>query len=242
LPDTVTDAIDKWVDSGPVDFIIVIGTSLSTFPAAEYIEEARGESTRLAVINIDRDEEPHEGMRQGDWFFLGDAAVVVPEILKGATQSTFTTPPDPLTASDNDLVSNCHDKVSRVILSGLNYGNTIVKVGGRAVIKFGSGVTENEAKNQRMAYSQVDPKIVRVPAVHRFIRSGDNGYLVMEYLEGISNPTEIITDDRVRKLVDAIAHFGQLNCTRIGPLGGGPVRGQLWTDDLIFTPTTIDSV
>ncbi|PVH98752.1 DHS-like NAD/FAD-binding domain-containing protein [Periconia macrospinosa] len=86
LPDTVTDAIEQWIDSGPADLIIVIGTSLSTFPAAEYIEDARGESTRLAVINTDRDEEPCNGMREGDWFFVGDAAVVVPDILKTAIQ------------------------------------------------------------------------------------------------------------------------------------------------------------
>lgn len=66
----------------PVDLMLVIGTSSRVWPAAGYVDEARDKGARVAVINMDPDDLPGSGLDYGDWFFQGDAGVIVPEILK----------------------------------------------------------------------------------------------------------------------------------------------------------------
>ncbi|KAF2097729.1 NAD-dependent deacetylase sirtuin-5 [Rhizodiscina lignyota] len=82
LPGATLDTINDWIEAGPIDLCMVIGTSSKVYPAAGYAMEARVKGARVAVINIDKGDEPGGGLMQGDWFFQGDAAVVVPEILK----------------------------------------------------------------------------------------------------------------------------------------------------------------
>ena len=97
LPETVLSDIDAYlneVDPGAqaegqgrgksqpkrVDLCLVIGTSSRVFPAAMYASIARSMGARVAVVNMDRSDAPD--LQQGDWFFQGDAAEIVPEILK----------------------------------------------------------------------------------------------------------------------------------------------------------------
>ena len=64
-----------------IDLILVIGTSAKVYPAAGYIHGAKAQGARLAVINMDRADDP--GVRDGvDWFFQGDAGEIVPAILR----------------------------------------------------------------------------------------------------------------------------------------------------------------
>ena len=65
-----------------VDLIMVIGTSAKVFPAAGYIDEARDKGARVCVVNMDSNDAPPNGWEDGDWLFQGDAAVIVPELLK----------------------------------------------------------------------------------------------------------------------------------------------------------------
>ena len=65
-----------------VDLIMVIGTSAKVYPAAGYINEARSRGARVCVVNMDTNDAPAGGWREGDWLFKGDAAVIVPELLK----------------------------------------------------------------------------------------------------------------------------------------------------------------
>lgn len=66
-----------------IDLIMVIGTSAKVYPAASYVDIARSMGARVAVINMDQADVPGRGaLREGDWFFHGDAGVIVPEILK----------------------------------------------------------------------------------------------------------------------------------------------------------------
>ncbi|KAK2794879.1 hypothetical protein FQN51_000622 [Onygenales sp. PD_10] len=84
LPNKVLDDIERWIHETPkIDLILVIGTSARVFPAAEYVERAREKGASVAVINMDINDVPPTGMREGDWFFQGDASLIVPEILKG---------------------------------------------------------------------------------------------------------------------------------------------------------------
>lgn len=82
------------------------------------------------------------------------------------------------TATVDALVAFCSRASCETLgeRSGIVYGGRIVKVSEQAVIKFGIGVTESEANNQRGAYQLLDPSIVRVPRVYRFFSQGRNGW------------------------------------------------------------------
>ena len=66
--------------------MLVIGTSSVVYPAAGYTEEARRKGARVAVINMDPNDA--KGLQRGDWFFQGDAAEIVPELLRGVVGET----------------------------------------------------------------------------------------------------------------------------------------------------------
>ncbi|OJD19537.1 hypothetical protein AJ78_00508 [Emergomyces pasteurianus Ep9510] len=83
LPSKTIDAVDEWIeDADRIDLILVIGTTAQVYPAAGYVEIARDKGARVAVVNMDIDDQPPGGMLPGDWFFQGDASVIVPELLK----------------------------------------------------------------------------------------------------------------------------------------------------------------
>lgn len=84
LPSRTLNAVDRWVASGPIDLMLVIGTSSKVWPAAGYVDKARRRGARVAVINMDANDIPqsYNGLEPGDWFFQGDAGAIVPEILK----------------------------------------------------------------------------------------------------------------------------------------------------------------
>ncbi|KAI1338735.1 DHS-like NAD/FAD-binding domain-containing protein [Xylariaceae sp. FL0016] len=68
-------------DLAPIDLCLVIGTSSRVWPAAGYAERAQRRGARIATVNLDAGDA--KGMRPGkDWTFVGDAALVVPELLK----------------------------------------------------------------------------------------------------------------------------------------------------------------
>lgn len=81
LPMQTLDEVDRFLNAGPVDLILVIGTSSKVYPAAGYVDVARAKGARVAVVNMDRNDVGRSGLKKGDWFFQGDAGVIVPEIL-----------------------------------------------------------------------------------------------------------------------------------------------------------------
>jgi len=83
LPEKVIRAVDDWItETDKIDLIMVIGTSARVYPAAGYVQRARAKGARVAVVNTDKNDAPDGGMMKGDWFFLGDASVIVPEMLQ----------------------------------------------------------------------------------------------------------------------------------------------------------------
>ena len=91
LPEKTVSAIDDFIaQSEKIDLILVIGTSSKVYPAAGYVDKARAKGARVAVVNMDRADVPggRNGLHKGDWFFEGDAGVIVPEILKSVTEAT----------------------------------------------------------------------------------------------------------------------------------------------------------
>lgn len=84
LPEDVMEALDGWIETPGenIDLILVVGTSAAVNPAAGYVEIAKKKGARVAVVNMDKSHLPQSGMRKRDWFFEGDASVILPEILK----------------------------------------------------------------------------------------------------------------------------------------------------------------
>jgi len=85
LPKDTLAAIDTFIEQPEkIDLIMVIGTSAKVYPAAGYVDKARDKGARVAVINMDKSDVPGRtgGLQKGDWFFEGDAGVIVPELLK----------------------------------------------------------------------------------------------------------------------------------------------------------------
>ena len=73
-------------ESDHIDLILVIGTTAQVWPAAGYVDAAIEKGARVAMVNIDRGDLVPGGGELGlthkDWFFVGDAAEIVPEMLK----------------------------------------------------------------------------------------------------------------------------------------------------------------
>jgi NAD-dependent SIR2 family protein deacetylase len=83
LPSDVMNDIDAFIESPePIDLMLVIGTSSKVFPAAGFVDEARAAGARVAVVNMEESDTPPGGLEEDDWFFKGDAAQIVPELLK----------------------------------------------------------------------------------------------------------------------------------------------------------------
>ncbi|KAF1813418.1 NAD-dependent deacetylase-like protein sirtuin-5 [Eremomyces bilateralis CBS 781.70] len=84
LPEKALQSIEQFVaDPRPIDLIMVVGTSARVFPAASYVDIARTKGARVAVFNTDANDAPGSGITEDDWFFCGDAAQYLPELLKG---------------------------------------------------------------------------------------------------------------------------------------------------------------
>ncbi|KAJ9608471.1 hypothetical protein H2200_007459 [Cladophialophora chaetospira] len=78
--DVMSDVDDYFSDREKIDLMLVIGTSAKVYPAAGYTSIARAKGARVAVINMDRGDARE--LTKDDWFFEGDAAVIIPDILK----------------------------------------------------------------------------------------------------------------------------------------------------------------
>ncbi|KAK5415418.1 hypothetical protein LTR06_003468 [Exophiala xenobiotica] len=81
LPEDVMHDVSEWFQTPEkIDLMLVIGTSSKVYPAAGYTNMARAKGARVAVINMDRGDARE--LTKHDWFFEGDAAVIVPDLLK----------------------------------------------------------------------------------------------------------------------------------------------------------------
>lgn len=82
LPFDIVEASEAlFEDPEPIDLFLTLGTSSRVWPAAGYADMARKKGARIAVVNTDAADA--KGVVPGrDWVFVGDAAVVLPELLK----------------------------------------------------------------------------------------------------------------------------------------------------------------
>ena len=83
LDDAMLDGIEKWMDAGPVDLIVVVGTSAQVWPAAGYIFEAKRRGAAICIVNLEaEDEDELRKVRNGDFAFGQDAASFLPGLLE----------------------------------------------------------------------------------------------------------------------------------------------------------------
>ncbi|KAH6696535.1 kinase-like domain-containing protein [Leptodontidium sp. MPI-SDFR-AT-0119] len=146
--------------------------------------------------------------------------------------------------SSSDIIQRCHHP-DREIIGGLLHGNLVIKLSEELVVKFGHGVSVEEADNQRTAFEILDSSIVRVPRVVDFFTRTDGGYtkgyLVMEYIHGgISNS---VTSEQIDQIVKILSHFSTVQCQRPGPLlQPGVSRGLLWEENGKPTFETVEEM
>ena len=149
-----------------------------------------------------------------------------------SSPSTVSPEIDVHTATVDALVAFCSSPSCERLGEGYDIvcGRKIVKVSEQAVIKFGIGVTETEAYNQRGAYHLLDSSIVRVPRVYRFFIQGQNGYLVMEYIKG-QTLTSLHDPHIMQRVADVLAHLATISYHTPGPLISGIPRGLYWPEN-----------
>ena len=82
LPEDILNDVDRTIkNSMKIDLILVVGTSALVYPAASYVDKAKAKGARVAVINTAADL-PSSGLSDHDWFFKGDASIILPTLLK----------------------------------------------------------------------------------------------------------------------------------------------------------------
>lgn len=135
-------------------------------------------------------------------------------------------------SSNSDIVQRCLQP-ERQIIGGLPHGNLVVKLSVDTVVKFGPGVSKEEADNQRRAFELLDGSVVRVPRIIDFFTWTEDGrttgYLVMEYIDG--DISESVSSSQIDQIVRILSHFSAIQCRRPGPLQTGVSRGLLWEEN-----------
>ncbi|KAK3326781.1 DHS-like NAD/FAD-binding domain-containing protein [Apodospora peruviana] len=86
LPVDIVAEVDALFEEDKIDLCLVIGTSSQVWPTAGFCERARACGAKVAWVNTRA--EDLKSLRDGDWVFLGDAGVVLPEILGVYGQDT----------------------------------------------------------------------------------------------------------------------------------------------------------
>lgn len=132
---------------------------------------------------------------------------------------------------DSDFIRQYVKSSDSIILRDISGGSTVLRVPGFDVaIKFGGGVTQEEAVAQGAAFDLLDPAIVRVPKVHHFYRDSYTGigYLAMQWFDG--SPIDLQDDIQVEALQKTIDHLASLTRSFPGPLHRGEPQGILWED------------
>lgn len=82
------DRIEAWISKDAVDLLLVIGTTAALSSITGYSDDARDMGARMAVIDPDAEAVGAiGGLDNGDWWFGGDAAVVLPLLLCPSSQS-----------------------------------------------------------------------------------------------------------------------------------------------------------
>jgi len=151
--------------------------------------------------------------------------------------------------SNSEIIRRCLDPNCQFV-GGVQYGNRVVKLSEKIAVKFGWGLTVEEADNQRKAFELLDRKIVRVPQVYRYFTQPieetqlftqsvegiqlvegflPRGFIVMEYVHGdmIKSPN----NSQSNQIARVLSYFASIHGRHPGPLQSGVSRGLLWEEN-----------
>ena len=101
-------------------------------------------------------------------------------------------------------------------------------------MKFGWGVTAEEADNQRKAFELLDRNIVRVPRLYRYFTRSEGkgfpptGFIVMEYIHG--EVLQSLNSGQIDQIAQILLYLSSIQSQHPGPLQGGVSRGLLWEE------------
>ncbi|EGV60726.1 hypothetical protein PSN45_001484 [Yamadazyma tenuis] len=73
--------IDGFIEQGPIDLMLVVGTSGTVYPANGYVDRVRYKGGKVAIFNTDIEDSVVDGQQEGVWGFRGDAAETLPQAL-----------------------------------------------------------------------------------------------------------------------------------------------------------------
>ena len=145
--------------------------------------------------------------------------------------------------TNDDLVRYLsHDNPDRNVIHELEGGIAVVRISDDVAVKYGFGIQEDEARNQQRAFELISSEVIRIPRVYRFFSIEDNGYILMEYVEGRVLSSLADHDSYIQPMLNALDHFTQIQHDRPGPLGGGLARGLLWLYYDLISPTSVADI
>lgn len=134
-------------------------------------------------------------------------------------------------AERHEIVSRCRHAAPEGCLACQQWGNIVLKIDSRTAVKFGPGVSKDEAENQAAISTMVNQEIVRVPKVYDWFQDAEGwGYLVMEFMTG-ERAGHLDEDKYKTKLLRVIEHLHSLTAAKIGPLHQGPHRAIIFGEN-----------
>lgn len=146
--------------------------------------------------------------------------------------------------SDRDILSASHEELIDIgrhkqgeIISKEPFAPTVLRLSEGLVMKYGVGVSVEEAINQDFASRCNKLSILQVPQVHRFFQYELDshlpsiGIILMEYVEGVRldeiSPAIL---DHIALAVSGLDLIKAPEGHGPGPELGGPPRGILWSE------------
>lgn len=134
-------------------------------------------------------------------------------------------------AKQHEIILRCRHARPAECLAYQQWGNIVLQLDSRTAVKFGPGVSKDEADNQAAVSTMVNQEIVRVPKVYDWFQDAEGwGYLVMEFMAG-ERARHLSEDNYISKVSNVVGHLHSLTATHIGPLHQGPHRGIIFGEN-----------
>ena len=145
---------------------------------------------------------------------------------------------DPHALSDDEIVRLCQDysTYNLHLLSNKANGRRIIKLSIDVVVKFGLGVTLQEARAQQLAFQKVGQNILRIPQVYRSFTRPDSkfrstGYIMMENIDGFAiEHSDWQGQNLLHHVVAALNRLHSISSESPGSVSGGESHGVLWSE------------
>jgi hypothetical protein len=137
--------------------------------------------------------------------------------------------------SNEDIVARCQNGLR---LSSDTNSAKVVKILPDIAVKFGVGIGQNEATTLDYVCRHISRDSLRVPQIYRFFTHGEHlgmpvGYIVMEFIAGVTLEECDIGPDLIKRIVNALDHLSTIPMPPSqgpGPVYGGIPRGCLWSE------------